>query len=299
MMSASSSSTVTSMAESPTDRPLTRVGFPNAKLNIGLQVRHRREDGFHALESLFLPIPWCDTLELETLHGGGPSELVAHGLPIQGWSEDNLILRAHVLLSAECDLPPVRFHLVKAIPMGAGLGGGSADGAFALRLLDAHFNLGLSTDRLESLAGELGSDCPFFIRNTPAHVTGRGEHVAPIGLDVKDWWVAVIHPGIHVPTARAFEWVTPSDDREGLSGFGGSNPEQWTGRLHNDFTEAVAERHPEIRDALAHLRNMGAVFSDMSGSGSAVFGFFRSDPGPWSGPEAGTAATWKYWTGRL
>lgn len=285
------------MDDAHSSPPLTRVGFPNAKINLGLQVRHRRPDGFHALESIFLPIPWCDTLEVETLPEDGPAQLVTGGIPIPGRTEDNLILRAHALLQEEFNLPAVRFHLIKSIPMGAGLGGGSANGAFALRLLDAHFGLGVAVDRLEEMSAGLGSDCPFFIRNTPALVTGRGEHVRPIHLDLDGWWLAVLHPGVHIPTAAAFGWIQPSEDRPGLAEWEGSGPDQWRGQLRNDFTEAVAARHPEVREALDLLEDRGATFSDMSGSGSAVFGWFPSDPGP--AHLLIDKAHWRGWVGRL
>ncbi len=275
----------------------TRIGFPNGKVNVGLQVRDRRPDGFHTIESLFVPIPCCDTLELEVLKGQGACEMVCHGLPIPGDPAHNLILKAYDLLARDHNIPSVRFHLIKAIPMGAGLGGGSADGAMALQLLNAQCGLGLSEAALETSAARLGSDCPFFIRNTCSHVSGRGEIIDPISLDLKDWWVAILHPGIHVSTATAFSWVTASDDRPGLSAWSGSGPEEWTGKLTNDFTAPVVQRHPEVGHALTMLRNLGATHADMSGSGSAVFGFFRNDPG--DDLQSACPNQWYCWSGRI
>ena len=275
----------------------TRIGFPNAKVNVGLQVRNRRPDGFHAIESLFVPIPWCDTLELEVLEDEGPCEIEAHGLPIPGNPDDNLIIKAHALLARDYNVPSVRFHLIKAIPMGAGLGGGSADGVMALQLLNAQRELGLSDAALEIMAAQLGSDCPFFIRNTFSHVSGRGEVIHPISIDLNGWWIAILHPGIHVSTAKAFSWVTPSDERPGLSTWSGSGPEEWAGKLTNDFTAPVIEHHPEVGHALSMLRNLGATHADMSGSGSAVFGFFRSDPG--IDLQSACPAEWHCWSGRI
>jgi 4-diphosphocytidyl-2-C-methyl-D-erythritol kinase len=276
---------------------ITRIAFPNAKINLGLQVRKRREDGFHAIESLFLPIGWCDTLEIETLSKGAACGLHSHGLPIPGEGHDNLILRAHRLLSENFDLPPVQFHLVKSIPMGAGLGGGSADGAFALNLLNTHFNLGLSNTERETLAAKLGSDCPFFIQNTPAHVSGRGEHIRPIALQLSGWWLVVLHPGVHISTPQAFGWVMPNDDRPGLQTWENSAPDDWTDKLHNDFTAPIASKVPDVAEALRMLGRWGATYADMSGSGSAVFGCFREEPAPqWtqSLPEG-----WTGWSGPL
>ena len=184
-----------------------QAAFPNAKINVGLQVRPR-PDGYHALDSLFLPVPWCDTLEISTPGSTNDVTLHLHGHAIAGAPEDNLIVRAYRLLQENHALPPCDVHLIKAIPSGAGLGGGSADGTFALRLLNAHFTLGLDVGQLESLAGKLGSDCPFFVRNEPCRVTGRGEHLSPISLQLEGWHIALIHPGV-MGTAEAFGWVTP------------------------------------------------------------------------------------------
>lgn len=270
-----------------------RVAFPNAKVNLGLQVRHRREDGFHALDSLFLPIPWCDTLEVATPGTGDGCTLHLHGLPVAGAPKDNLICRAHALLAERHALPPVDFHLIKALPSGAGLGGGSADGAFALTLLNSLFDLGHSIKELEELAAQLGSDCPFFVRNVPARVTGRGEHVDPIDLHLKGWHIALINPGIHISTADAFGWIRPHDDRPGLDAWTGSGPEEWSSGLANDFTAPAVDRHPAIGAALNVLREKGATFADMSGSGSTVFGFFRTPlPQDWADALPSECRTW-------
>ena len=259
----------------------SRLAFPNAKINLGLHVIQRRPDGYHEIDSLFIPVPWCDTLEVTTPAPSGSNvKLHLHGHQVAGNTRDNLVCRAHALLQKERNLPPVDFHLIKAIPTGAGLGGGSADGSFALNLLNAHFELGLSVVELEGLAAQLGSDCPFFIRNVPARVTGRGEHISPIDLDLQGWHIAMIHPGIHVPTAQAFQWVTPQSNRPGLNEWSGSSPLDWTGQLKNDFSDPVKSNHPEIQNALDHLHAAGAVYSEMSGSGSAVYGFFREEVKP-------------------
>jgi len=275
----------------------TMVVFPNAKVNVGLQVRRRRDDGFHDIESLFLPIPWHDSLELEILNAGQDSTILTHGLSIPGDDDNNLILKAHALLSESHDLPPVRFHLAKAIPMGAGLGGGSADGAFALVALNRLLALGIETPQLEGLAAQLGSDCPFFIRNACAHVMGRGEYIRPVELQLGGWWIALIHPGVHVPTAAAFSWVTPDDARPNLLKWTGSSPSEWDDTLRNDFTLPVSERHPVIGEALQRLKDHGATFTDMSGSGSTVFGFFHEAP-----PAEllqGCPVDWTTWQGRF
>lgn len=283
----------TSMAESP---PSSLVAFPNAKINLGLQIREKRADGYHAINSVFIPIPWCDTLEIATpAHRTTGCELHLGGHPIQGTVTDNLVHQAYELLDGQFQLPPADFHLIKAIPSGAGLGGGSADGTFTLRLLNEHFGLGLQATQLEELAESLGSDCPFFVRNAPANVTGRGELISPISLELDGWHVALIHPGIHVPTSTAFQWVTPKKDRPGLAQWNGSSPLDWSGKILNDFTRPVGQRHPEIHQALTLLHAAGATFADMSGSGSAVFGFFPTSP-----PEdlfKNCPNHWRTWSG--
>ena len=273
----------------------TLISFPNAKVNIGLQIRKRRIDGFHEIESLFVPIPWQDTLELEVRPRSESPSLSAYGLAIPGKTENNLILRAHALLREQYDSPPVRFHLIKSIPMGAGLGGGSADGAFALRLLNQKFELNLGTQELQGYAATLGSDCPFFIQNIPSHISGRGDKIHPMALALDGWWMALIHPGIHIPTQAAFGWVEPNNNRPGLSSWAGTQPAEWNHELTNDFTEPVTARFPEVNAALNRIRNHGATFSDMSGSGSTVFGLFSEEP-----PSAlfqDCPAHWTTWQG--
>ena len=223
------------MADERAPHSRTRICFPNAKVNLGLQVRDRRSDGYHNIESVFLPIGWTDTLEMEVLEEEAHSVLSTFGLSIPGKASENLILQAHALLGREKKLPPVRFHLIKSIPMGAGLGGGSADGAFAINMLNGHFELGLSAAQRKEVAAELGSDCPFFIQNTTAHVTGRGECIEPLQLQLEGWWVVVLHPGVHISTPQAFGWVKPNNQRPSLSTLKGSSPHDWDGALHNDF----------------------------------------------------------------
>ena len=291
-MSGNSSNTATSMVD---PGQASRVAFPNAKVNLGLQIRGRRADGFHELDSLFVPVPWYDSLEIVTPGTGNGCILHLHGDPVEGNPEDNLVCRAYALLADHHGLPPAELHLIKALPSEAGLGGGSADGAFALILLNDHFRLGIPTKELEQLAAELGSDCPFFIRNVPARVTGRGEHIAPIKLDLAGWHLVLINPGVHIPTSQAFKWGTPDDSRPGLDAWAGSGPADWADGLANDFTSPACERHPEIGSALDAFRNAGADFAEMSGSGSTVFGFFRDAP-----PADLTDVfppDWRHWSG--
>ena len=293
-MSASSNNTATSMVD---PGRASRVAFPNAKVNLGLQVRRRRADGFHELDSLFVPIPWCDTLEIATPGSATGCTLHLHGHPVQGEITANLVHKAWALLADRHGLPAVDFHLIKSIPSGAGLGGGSADGAFALSLLNDHFNLDLATDELERLAAELGSDCPFFIRNTPARVTGRGEHIRPIDLRLAGWHTLLLNPGLHIPTATAFGWITPDDDRPGLDAMANSGPEDWPQHLVNDFTAPAVKRHPVIGEAMNILQTAGATFADMSGSGSTVFGLFQDPPPP--SIQAELPSGWRSWTGQF
>lgn len=285
------------MDELAHDAGRTTIGFPNAKVNLGLRVLRKRPDGFHDIESIFIPIPWRDTLEIESTPNAAYSRISAHGKPIPGSLENNIVLRAHQLLKDTHDIPHVRFHLVKAIPMGAGLGGGSSDGAHALLLLNRLFKLGMNPKELTALAAQLGSDCPFFITNTIAHVTGRGEHVSPLDLSLSGWWMALIHPGVHISTPEAFAWVKPDATRPGLAGWVGTHPGQWTDVLKNDFTEPAANRYPEIGHALKLLREGGAAFADMSGSGSTVFGMFQGPPPP--GLFSDCPEGWATWMGPM
>jgi 4-diphosphocytidyl-2-C-methyl-D-erythritol kinase len=252
-----------------------RIVFPNAKINIGLHVTGKRPDGFHDLETIFYPIGWHDTIELEL---AGETELVLYGRNIAGSPHENLVLRAYHLLGEKFDLPAIRFHLLKTIPTGAGLGGGSADAAFTLKLLNETFQLGLTSGQLEVYASELGSDCAFFIQNKPVFATGKGNEFQNIQLDLSAYKIMAIHPGIPVSTAEAYRNVEAGTPAEDLKSLIDLPVKEWTSRIVNDFEKPVFKLFPEIAGLKQSMYEANAIFASMSGSGSAVYGIFEKLP---------------------
>ncbi|HLP37791.1 4-(cytidine 5'-diphospho)-2-C-methyl-D-erythritol kinase [Lacibacter sp.] len=269
------------------------IVFPNCKINLGLHILNKREDGYHNLETVFYPVQLRDALEVvkrddgrQTTDDTHNSPLTTHisfsstGLTIAGDEANNLCIKAYQLLKKDFpSLPPVQMHLHKAIPMGAGLGGGSADGAFALKLLNDKFQLGLSTQQLIDYALQLGSDCPFFIVNKPCYATGRGEKLEAVELDLSAYHFAVVNPGIHVNTGWAFAQLNINGSaRPDLKAIIQQPIETWKEQLINDFEEAVSKAHPEIATIKQQLYDAGAVYASMTGSGSTVFGIFKEMP---------------------
>ncbi|MEQ8583827.1 MAG: 4-(cytidine 5'-diphospho)-2-C-methyl-D-erythritol kinase [Marinoscillum sp.] len=250
------------------------LSFPNAKINLGLNIVSRRPDGYHDLESCFYPIPWCDALEVL------PAEkltFTSTGLDIPGTPESNLCLRAYDLLQKTYDLPGAHIHLHKVIPMGAGLGGGSADGAFTLKMLNELFDLGLDVPTLQNLAGQLGSDCPFFIENKPVLATGTGTVFREVALDLSGKHIAIKHPHIHVSTQKAYSLIKPSAPDYSIENTLKEPISQWRNALKNDFEASVFGQFPEIQQIKEELYASGALYAAMSGSGSAVFGLFEQE----------------------
>ena len=258
------------------------IVFPNCKINLGLHILQKREDGFHELETVFYPIVLQDALEI-VQHPTPVTaiEFSGSGLTVEGNMSDNICVKAYHLLKKDFPhLPSIRMHLHKAIPMGAGLGGGSADGAFALSLLNQKFNLGLNKQSLISYALQLGSDCPFFIMNTPCYATGRGENLEPISLDLSPYKFVIVNPQIHVNTGWAFSQITLGAGKKSIKEIIQTPKENWKQSLKNDFEEAVFGYHPEIKDIKTALYKTGAIYSSMTGSGSTVYGIFEKDATP-------------------
>jgi 4-diphosphocytidyl-2-C-methyl-D-erythritol kinase len=254
------------------------VSFPNCKINLGLNILRKRQDGFHDLETVFYPIGLQDALEVIKFSSGHQNEFHSTGIAIPGDPSGNLCLKAWQLLKTDFpELPYVRIHLHKTIPTGAGLGGGSADGAFMLVLLNKKFGLGLDEDQLIRYALQLGSDCPFFIKNQPSFATGRGEKLEPLSLDLSAYKFVLVNPGIHVSTAWAFNAITPSSPAESIRDIIQLPLGQWKGRLKNDFEAVVEKQHPEISQLRDRLYEKGAVYAAMTGSGSTVFGIFEKE----------------------
>lgn len=255
------------------------IVFPNCKLNLGLHILRKRSDGFHDLETVFYPLPLQDALEIiQSGDKATPLLFTTSGLSVEGQPEDNICFKAyHLLRDRFPQMPPVKMHLHKAIPMGAGLGGGSADGAYTLLLLNKKFNLGLSESELVTYALQLGSDAPFFILNQPCYATGRGEKMHPLQLDLSAYKFLIVNPGIHVNTGWAFRQITPAADKPSLKERVLQPVKQWKDLLVNDFEAPVSAAYPEIAAIRDALYRHGAVYAAMSGSGSTVFGLFPKD----------------------
>lgn len=250
------------------------IVFPNAKINLGLRILRKRADGFHDIETIFYPIPLCDALEILPAHTAEPS-FQCTGLATSIAPEQNLVLKAYTLLKTHFpEIPPVHIFLHKAIPAGAGLGGGSADASFTLQLLCRLFRLSATDELLQQLALSLGSDCPFFLYNKPCLGAGRGELLHPVSPDLKNYTWVLINPGIHVSTAAAFAAVAPQEPAESLRELIHLPPAEWQGRVLNDFEKPVFALHPEIGTIKEKLLSAGAAFASMSGTGSTVFGLF-------------------------
>jgi 4-diphosphocytidyl-2-C-methyl-D-erythritol kinase len=246
------------------------IAFPPCKINLGLSILRKRDDGYHDIETCFYPIPWTDILEII------PSdrfEFTVSGNTIPG--DDNLCVKAYRLLSA----PPAKIHLHKIIPAGAGLGGGSSDAAWTLRLLNDIFNLKLSKDELRKYAAKIGSDCAFFIDDVPMMGTGRGDILTPANISLKGKFIVIVKPGIHVSTAEAYAGVVPQESAIDLTDMKS---------LKNDFEESIFKKFPVIASIKKSLYGMGAIYASMSGSGSAVYGIFNDRPSTSSISGAGT-----------
>src|SRR6267142_3664608 len=269
------------------------VSFPNCKINLGLKVLRKRPDGYHDLSTVFYPLPIKDVLEIIHLPANAASPNAApstrtftsYGLPIPGGSAGNLCEKAWQLLKADFPtLPDVYIHLYKNIPIGAGLGGGSADGAFTLLALDKQFHLDLDTARLLHYATQLGSDCPFFILNTPCLGSGRGEQLEPMPLDLGAYRFVLVDPGVHISTAQAFALCTPREGGAPLQDIIRQPIDTWKDTLVNDFEAPVFRLHPELREIKDTLYAQGALYASLTGSGSSLYGIFEKANTPASLP---------------
>lgn len=263
------------------------VVFPHCKINLGLRILGKRADGFHDLETVFYPVyGLTDVLEIIPNTTLTTNDFVCSGLPIQGDAANNLCLKAWQLLQADYpNLPPVNMHLHKVIPMGAGLGGGSSDGMFALQLLNIKLRLQLDRQQLLHYAAQLGSDCAFFSHKKPCTGSGRGEILQPIELDLSPYQLVLVHPGIHVNTAWAFSALVhvPTDHqnhRKPIAQIVQQPIATWPSELINDFEQPVLEAHPELAAIKAQLYQQQALYAAMSGSGSTVFGIFPKHQTP-------------------
>lgn len=253
---------------------------PICKINLGLNVVERRPDGYHNLETVFYPVPICDTLEVFEMDEAFPSpydcDLKVTNISIDGDEQKNLVVRAYNLLKQDYpSLPRIHAHLYKGIPTQAGMGGGSSDCGFMITLLNEQFHLGLSNEQMILYAARLGADCAFFILNKPCYAEGIGEKLEPIDLDLSGWYLAVVRPAIPVPTKEAFSLITPQLPAKNCRDIVMQPVETWRDSLTNDFEKSVFALHPQIGDIKDRLYNLGATYAAMSGSGSSLFGLFR------------------------
>ena len=259
------------------------VVFPNCKINIGLRIGSKRADGFHNLSTIFIPIPLTDAVEIIPATSANGKQVIysQSGIAIDGNEADNLCIKAYYLLQKDFpQLPAVRMHLHKNIPMGAGLGGGSADASFTLQLLNKQFQLNLSTTQLIDYSLQLGSDCPFFIINKPCIATGRGEILEELLLDLSSYTIMLVNPGIHINTGWAFKQLQLSGTEsapDNLTAIIKEPINSWKNDLTNDFELPVFHLHPEIKKIKEVLYSNGAKYAAMSGSGSTIFGIFEKD----------------------
>ena len=256
------------------------ITFPIAKVNLGLNVVGRRPDGYHDLQTVFYPVPIKDALELTLMNTRFPSpsdcDIKVTNLDVEGDEQRNLVVRAYQLLKQDFpQLPRVHAHLYKAIPTQAGMGGGSSDSAYTIKLLNEMFTIGLSDQQMMAYAARLGADCAFFILSRPAYAEGIGEQLQPIALDLSDYHIAVVRPDIPVSTKEAFSLVKPQHPAKNCRDIIMQPVETWREELVNDFEQSVFALHPEIGQIKQRLYDLGAVYAAMSGSGSAVFGLFR------------------------
>ena len=258
------------------------ITFPIAKINLGLNVVEKRPDGYHNLQTVFYPVPLRDALEVVTMDPAFPSE-VDCDLKVSnfdtGDEQRNLVVRAYHALKADYPaLPRCHAHLYKAIPTQAGMGGGSSDCAYMIRLLNDLFALHLSEQQMMQYAARLGADCAFFIKSRPCYAEGIGEQLEDIDLDLSGWHIAVVRPDIPVPTREAFARIRPHFPAKNCRNIVRQPVDTWAAELVNDFEQSVFALHPELAAVKDHLYKMGATYAAMSGSGSALFGLFRERP---------------------
>ncbi len=251
------------------------IVFPNAKINIGLNVISKRSDGYHNLETVFYPVKIYDALEVIL---SDEMQFTSSGISIPGNPENNLCLKAYQLIEKDYNLPPVKIHLHKNIPIGAGLGGGSADGGFFIKLLNELCQLNLSAENMEDYARKLGADCAFFIGNKPVFAYEKGDQFENLQLDLSAYHLVLVMPPVHVSTAEAYGGVQPKTAEFDLKSALKLSVSEWKNLIKNDFENSVFQHHPKIRSIKEALYKNGALYAAMSGSGASVFGIFSQKP---------------------
>lgn len=254
------------------------IVYPNAKINIGLNVVAKRPDGYHDLETVFYPISLQDAIDIKEIDADDVPQcgykFKVTGSVLDGSPDDNLVVRAFKLLKHDFDLPPISFVLYKHIPTGAGLGGGSSDAAFTIKAINDRFSLGLSAEQMEDYCTRLGADCPFFVKNTPVFATGIGNVFHPIELNLSGKVIVLVKPDIFVSTKDAYAKVKVQRPQHSLTDLLSQPIEQWKDTVANDFEPSVFSKYPEIAAIKDRMYDLGALYASMSGSGSSVFGIF-------------------------
>lgn len=254
------------------------ITFPNAKINLGLNVVSRRPDGYSNLETVFYPIPVCDALELLDSDEKG-LKFVQTGLEVDGDVEKNLVVRAfRAVEKAAGRTFDAEVHLQKSIPFGAGIGGGSADASFMIRMMNEHYHLGWSDEKMAEIAITIGADCPIFIYNRPMYAEGKGEILSDIDVNLSGYYFVLVKPNVHVSTADAFRGITPAPAKINCRDIVSLPMTEWKGKLENDFEKTIFALHPSVAAIKEKLYELGAVYASMSGSGSSLFGFFEEKP---------------------
>jgi 4-diphosphocytidyl-2-C-methyl-D-erythritol kinase len=268
------------------------VSFPNAKINLGLDITEKRPDGFHSIESCFYPVQWCDALELM------PAEILkfsSSGIQIPGESDSNLCLKTYQALKQDFDLPPVHIHLLKNIPIGAGMGGGSSDAAFTIKALNILFKLGLTIPQMEEYVRPLGSDCAFFVNNQPVYAYEKGDRFKSTGLSLKGYFIIIVYPPIHISTKEAYAGVVPQKPIMGVEEIIRTDISNWKNLLKNDFEASLFPKYPVLKEIKEKFYKNEAVYASMTGSGSAVYGIFKEE----KNLRNAFPADHKYWNGYL
>ena len=248
--------------------------YPPAKINLGLNILRKREDGYHDIDTCMVEIPFTDIIEVTKSES---FKFLQTGITINGTGGTNLCEKAYQLMLKEYKIGPVRIHLRKQIPVGAGLGGGSADATYTLLALNQLFQLHLSNQKLEELSTELGSDCPFFVEGLPQIAQGRGEILTPVEMDLSDLYLVLLNPGIHVGTKEAYDGVSVGANTVSIEEIVQKPIDEWNGLLKNDFETSVFLQHPNIQRLKESLYQTGAIYAAMSGSGSSVYGIFTEE----------------------
>ncbi len=254
---------------------MNHKSFPNAKINLGLYVTERRPDGYHNIETVFYPVPLCDEIIIEE---EDEDQLLLSGIPVAGSLEDNLVMKALYQLRRDYDIPCVSISLKKNIPSGAGLGGGSSDAAFTIKMLNDMFYLGMTNEEMEKRASALGADCAFFIKNAPTLAKGIGNEFSHIDIDLTGWHLVLVKPNEFVSTKEAYSMITPQMPKHDIRESIARPVTEWNHLLFNDFEDSVFPRHNVIRDIKKNLYSLGATYASMSGSGSCVYALFDKKP---------------------